>query len=137
MLLTIYCDGAVLLHRQERPCFAAYVAIDGTGKLLVEWSARIPAKDVNHAELRAILEALRWAARQQAEGVKVYTDSRVAFFAVQYCGRTSRYGKIARQIRRLIAILKAVVIWVPRKLNRCADRLCRRAAKEYLQVKAG
>lgn len=69
--------------------------------------------------------------------MKVYTDSRVAFFAIQSASRNSKYGRVIRQIRRLIAVLKAIVIWVPRKLNKTADRLCRRAAKEYLQVKAG
>jgi len=127
--MVIHCDGSVLLHCPGRPCYAAYVAFDDAGKVVKEWSARILAKDINHAELRALLEALRWADRQGLRRVKVYTDSRVAFFAVQYCGRASRYGRIARRIRRLIAILKAVIVWVPRKLNKCADRLCRRAAK--------
>ena len=95
-----------------------YVAYDDAGNTVKEWSARIPAKDINHAELRALLEALRWAARQGLRQVKVYTDSQVAAFSVQSGSKDSKYGRVIRQIRGLVAVLNAIVIWIPRKLQK-------------------
>lgn len=125
--MVIYCDGSVFHHYPGHPCYAAYVATDGS-QVVAEWCGQVRARDINQVELRAILEALRWAAKKGLRRVKVYTDSMEAAFAVQTAGRNSRYGGIARQIRRLVAKLEAVVVWVPRELNKIADRLLRRAA---------
>ncbi|MGQ9825948.1 MAG: reverse transcriptase-like protein [Desulfotomaculales bacterium] len=125
--MVIYCDGSVLLHRPGRPCYAAYVATD-KGQVVAEWCGKVKGRDINQVELRAILEALRWAARNGRHRVKVCTDSMEAAFAVQTAGRNSMYGKIARQIRRLLAKIEAIIVWIPRELNKTADRLLRRAA---------
>ncbi|MEW5899015.1 MAG: ribonuclease H family protein, partial [Bacillota bacterium] len=109
-----------------RPCYAAYVAAD-KGQVVAKWCGRVRARDVNHAELRAILEALRWAARQGLRRFKVYTDSLEAAFAIHTAGKNPRYGGIARQIRKLLAKLQAVVVWIPRELNKIADRFLRQA----------
>ena len=130
-MLVIYCDGAMLSHRQEKPCFAAFVALDGD-EPVAEWSNRILADDVTAAELRAVLEALRWAARNGLSRVKVVTDSQAAAYAVfGGCRKYEKYRSVLEQIRALLRRLRAALEWAPREMNRLADRLCRRAAREY------
>lgn len=125
--MVIYCDGSVLLHRPGRPCYAAYVATDN-GQVVAEWCGKVKGRDINQVELRAILEALRWAAKEGLRRFRVYTDSLEASFAIQAAGKNSRYGGIARQVRKLAAKLEAIIVWIPRELNKTADRLLRLAA---------
>lgn len=126
ILLTIYCDGAVLSHRQEKPGFAAFAVI-WNGETVAEWGGRIPAVDVTHAELRAVLEGLRWAAEQGLRRIKVYSDSQAAVYAVWgACRKHEKYAGVLKQIRGLLGKLKAALEWIPREMNRRADQVCRR-----------
>jgi len=126
---TIYCDGSVLPRRQGKPRFAAFAAYRGS-TVVAEWSDRVEAVDITAAELQAILEALQWAAKRRAKGVRVFTDSKAAVFTIQG-RRLEKYVETLWQIRSLIKALRASVNWVPREMNAYADGLCRKAAREY------
>lgn len=96
-MFTIYCDGAVLSHRQEMPCFAAFVALRG-GEIVTEWNSRILAEDVTATELHVVLEALRWAANRGTGRVKVFTDSQAAAYAIW--GGSRKHEKYAVSLTR-------------------------------------
>ena len=84
----------------------------------------------NEAELRALTEALPWAARHGATQVQLYTDSTVlvALMDTSDTRKVTRLQALIQEARRLMMLHQVRGLqWVPRHRNAQADALARSA----------
>lgn len=89
----------------------------------------------NEAEYEALITALQSAKKLRKNHLKIYTDSSLLANQINESWRVrdSKIAALWKCAKKLIAEFEEVKIkYIPRELNREADRLANRAIDEYL-----
>ena len=103
----VYCDSST-----RAACFIL------VGQEVRIWPYFAPVT-VNVGEYQAVILALEEVKRQELEGIKVLTDSRLVVEQVRgnWLCRQAHLQPFINEVRRLLSILKATLEWVPREDN--------------------
>lgn len=136
--LVIYADGAA--RGNPGPAGVGVVIADGQGEVLRQLSAYIGRATNNVAEYKALLLALREAAKLQAEEIEIRLDSQLLKRQLrgEYKVKSRRLRPLYEQVQALLSPYGSVtIVHIPRQGNRQADRLANRAIKVALKGRSG
>lgn len=132
--MQIFCDGSYfsqLSGKVGRASFSSFVAMRGKTKVK---SMCFPVDAVNsfEAEFIAVIHAMQWAILNGIRLVVIASDSQsmIQMLNGEVKKFNPRYEKHVQLILHLVSQFSDIkFVWVPRKENKVADRLCRDLSK--------
>ncbi len=139
--ITIYTDGLCEPRNPGGYACWGWVAFDADGRAFVhDWGCLGHGRNTtnNVSEYAALIFALDYAKSQGWRDILVRTDSKLV--VEQVTGRWACNAPALQQhctdARRLVALTRATLEWVPREQNAHADALSRRAYAEARRAAA-
>jgi ribonuclease HI len=124
----IYIDGAS--RGNPGHCGAGVVVCNESGEILEKYSKYIGVGTNNQAEYRALLMAFDKIRKHRFTTVKIYTDSEILFKQLtgKYRVRDEKLKKLfTRVIKEMHAYKNVNYEWIPRQMNKIADKLSQKA----------
>lgn len=131
--LKIYIDGAA--RGNPGPAGIGVVVV-GEDKMKITLSEYIGETTNNVAEYTALLRALEIPEVQEANAIKLYSDSELlvrqmnGFYKVKSENLQHLFGRAKKELARFSDF---IITYIPREENRGADRLANGAIDRFLQ----
>ena len=141
--LVIHCDGACMPRNPGGCGTYGWVAYEGGVIPTAEaygYAAlgTTPEMSNNIAEYAAVISALEWALSEGRLGIVVRTDSQLIVNQVNGSWQCNRphLQELRDRARVLVDATQARIQWVPRESNVAADKLSRRAYREWRRTRS-
>jgi ribonuclease HI len=95
-----------------------------------------PEMSNNIAEYKAVISALEWALSAGRLGILIRTDSQLVVHQIngQYRCNKLHLQELRDRAQALLSAVDGRIQWVPRESNEAADKLSRRAYREWQET---